>query len=246
MRFTVDILLGSPRIPKDKNRVMLSLIKHCLSEADPSYFKEMYEKGDVSPKNFTFSLYMHECKFHREEIEVPSQKMKLNISTYDLDFGLQLFNAMMRKNRWKFPYKEYSMTIGQVRLQREKVISSENVVFRALSPCVAREHRGDNKDTWFHSLSEERGREVFLSNLRAQAERVFPHSTEDISALSMKVIRNKEVKVKHYGIEVLGNIVMFELRGKTYLLDYFYKAGAGSMKSTGFSMLEIVDQGVSE
>lgn len=246
MRFTVDIFLGSPRIPKDKNRMILSLIKHCLSEADPTYFQGVYEDGGVSPKNFTFSLYMHQCKFHREEIEVPFQKIKLNLSTYDLDLGLQLFHAMMKKSRRTYEYKGYSLTVGQVRLQKEKVITLERAVFRSMSPCVAREHQGDNKSTWFHSLSEEKGREIFLSNLRAQAERIFPHSGEDIQGLSMAVLRNKEVKVKHYGVEVLGNVVMFELRGKSYLLDYFYKAGAGSMKSTGFSMLEIVEQGVSE
>ena len=36
--------------------------------------------------------------------------------------------------------------------------------------------------------------------------------------------------------EVLANICMFEMKAKPYILEYFYKAGIGSFKSTGFDI----------
>lgn len=239
MRFVVTLFLDSDRIPKDKNRIILSLIKRGMSALDQEFFEDLYQSGEARQKNFTFSLYMPDCKFHREEIEIPSKKMILNVSTYDMDLGVQLFNAFLTQVDKPYRYKEILLTVGKVRLQREKLIKSEKVLFQSMSPCVAREHRGSNKDNWFHSLSEERGQQVFLKNLKGQALKNFPDAGKDIEELSIRVLRNKEVKVKHYGIEVLANIVLFELCGKTYLLDYFYKAGAGSMKSAGFSMLSI-------
>lgn len=240
MRFLAEIRLAHSRIPKDKNRMILSLFKHSLSEMDGEFFEDLYQSGEPKQKNFTFSLYMPQCKFHREEIEIPDCKIVLNVSTYDMDLGVQLFNALLNQVDQPYDYKGNTLTISRVKLQREKKIVSSCIVFQSMSPCVAREHRGNNRENWFHSLSDEKGQEVFIQNLKAQAEKNFPQeAAEDIQALSMRVLRNKEVKVKHYGIEVLGNIVCFELCGKPYLLDYFYKAGAGSMKSAGFSMLNI-------
>ena len=62
----------------------------------------------------------------------------------------------------------------------------------------------------------------------------------DINEVEFEVLANKEVKVKHYGIEVLANICKLKFKAKPYILDYLYKAGIGSQRSTGFGMIDLV------
>lgn len=80
----------------------------------------------------------------------------------------------------------------------------------------------------------------FLENLKVQARLKFPDKQKDIDVLQIKVLQNKEVKVKYYDIVILSNLATFELTGKNYLLEYFYQSGASSLKSAGFGMLDIV------
>ena len=110
-------------------------------------------------------------------------------------------------------------------------------VFKSLFPCVVREHDNDTNKDWFHSLDSDKGRKLFADNLKSQLLDSIKDSTYDADDIGISLIKNKEVKVKHYGIEVLANICMFEMKAKPYILEYFYKAGIGSFKSTGFGML---------
>ncbi|QNO13738.1 hypothetical protein HYG86_02670 [Alkalicella caledoniensis] len=57
MRFRVEILLDNDLIPKDKNRIFLSLLKRCFETNDKEYFNSLY-KDDKKPKSFTYAIYM--------------------------------------------------------------------------------------------------------------------------------------------------------------------------------------------
>lgn len=240
MRFTVDVTLGSESIGKDKNRMVMSLFKHCLSKSDVEYYRKIYETGEPNQKDMTFSIFMPECRFLRDTIVIPSKTMRIHVSLYDLQMGIQFYSSMMAQVGEEYRYHDISLTINKVTLQKEKVISSKKVVFKTTSPCVAREHNDDNKSNWFHSLSTEKGKEMFLHNIKVQALENFPDKQSDIGEISIRVLKNKEVKVKHYGVVVLANLAVFEMQAETYLLDYFYKSGVSSMKSSGFGMLEIL------
>ena len=109
-----------------------------------------------------------------------------------------------------------------------------------MSPISVREHFGDNKQTWYHSLNEEAGQEIFLNNLKYQLKNEYGEDKAlDIKEVQFEVIANKVVKVKNYGIEVVGNICHIKIYAKPYILDYLYKAGIGSQRSTGFGMVDL-------
>jgi len=48
------------------------------------------------------------------------------------------------------------------------------------------------------------------------------------------------VRVKHYDIVIPANLAIIEIQAKPYLLDYFYKAGVCSQRSSGFGMLDLI------
>ncbi|ETJ99459.1 CRISPR-associated endoribonuclease Cas6 [Eubacterium nodatum ATCC 33099] len=237
MRYQVIVSLSSDEIPKDKNRMFLSLIKYHITENDKQFFELLYAEGETKRKDFTFSLYMPECEFLMDTIKIPNKKIFLNFSTYDLFTGIQFYNAMINGQRKEYSYKGIIMKIEKIELKKEKTFMGKTAIFKSLSPCVVREHNDETNRDWFHSLDTDRGKTLFIENLKYQVLESIEDSIYDLEDIKISIIKNKEVKVKHYGIEVLANICVFEMEAKAYILEYLYKAGIGSFKSTGFGML---------
>ncbi|MBW4829356.1 MAG: CRISPR-associated endoribonuclease Cas6 [Clostridiaceae bacterium] len=241
MRFNVELLLENDIFPKDKNRIILSLMKHNFNSYDKDYFAELYKETPNKMKSFTFALYMGNCKFLREEIVIPEKKIILNFSTYDMKDGIIFYNSFLKNKGLEYPIKDNSIKINRINLNKEKTITENEVIYKTLSPVSVREHFGDNKKTWYHSLSDVKGQEIFMDNLKYQLKDEFGEDRIlDIEEIEIEVLGNKEVKVKNYGIEVLSNICMLKIKAKPYILDYFYKAGIGSQRSTGFGMVDLV------
>lgn len=241
MRFNVELLLENEIIPKDKNRIILSLIKHNFSSYDKEYYSQLYEETPNKMKSFTFALYMGNCKFQREEIVIPEKKIILNFSTYDIKDGIMFYNSFLHNKGLEYPIRNNTIKINKINLNKEKAITENQAIFKTLSPISVRKHFGDNKKTWYHSLNDAKGQEVFIKNLKYQLKDVFGEGRIlDIKEVDFEVLGNKEVKVKHYGIEVLGNICCLKIKAKHYILDYLYKAGIGSQRSTGFGMVELI------
>ncbi|OLS03602.1 CRISPR-associated endoribonuclease Cas6 [Tissierella creatinophila] len=241
MRFSLEILLEEDRIIKDKNRMFISLIKHSLESYDKEYYESLYGKEPNKVKSFTFSLYMGNCIFEREEILIPNKKIILNFSTNSMEDSLYFYNSFLAQKGKPYHIKGNTMTINKINLVKEKLIVSDEVIFKSISPVVSREHRGNNHDTWYYSLNEEKGKQIFMENLKLQLIDEFGEERRfDIDKVEVEILNNKEVKVKHYGIEVLSNICRLKIKAKPYILDYLYKAGISSRRSQGFGMMDLV------
>ncbi|WP_432407978.1 CRISPR-associated endoribonuclease Cas6 [Wukongibacter sp. M2B1] len=241
MRFSVELLLENDRIPKDKNRIILSIMKSCFSSFSEQYYKERYELNKNLIKEFTFSLYMGNCKFLREEILIPDKKIYLNFSAYKIEDGIMFYNSFLNKKGKEYSVKNNMIKIGKIVMKKEKTIFNDEAIFKAMSPIVVREHNGDNKKTWYHSLSSKKGQDFFINNLKKQLKNVFGERVVDFEDIFIEVSKNnKEVKVKNYEIEVLANITKIKIKAKPYILEYLYKAGIGSKRGSGFGMVEIV------
>ncbi len=241
MRYKISIAIGpEDTIPKDKNRMVLSFLKHALAESDGNFYDKTYVKGLGARKDFTYSLYMKDAKFLRDTIVVPDRRLILNFSCNDMMMGIQFYNAMIKSVRKEYVYQgEFKLHTERVELAREEIFTSDTAIFKTMSPIVIREHdKSKNKD-WFYSIDEDKGRAIFLENLKYQIVNSIPEAAYDIENIEVRIIKNKTVKVKHYGIEILSNICKMEMKAKPYILEYLYKAGIGSMKNTGFGLLTV-------
>lgn len=241
MRFGITLELNNNTIPKDKNRIFISIIKKSFQKYDKSFYEKVYLNNNDA-KNFTFSLYMGKCKFLRDEILIPEKKIYLNFSAYENEDAIMFYNSFNENKDNPIFIKGNDITIKKIIIHKEKIINNDEAIFTTMSPIVVREHRGDNKKTWYHSLLTEKGQSMFKENLIYQLTDVF--GTEQISEFKNITVdisnSMKTVKVKNYGIEVLANIGEIRVSAKPYILDYLYKAGIGSMKSGGFGMLDII------
>lgn len=242
MRFNVELNLENETIPKDKNRMILSYIKHILQSYDEEYYKSVYENEQNKMKNFTFALFMPNCKFERETIIIPNKKMFLNFSTSDMKMGISFYNAIIKNIRKKYEIKGNIIEATNINMNLEKNITDDYAVYKMMSPLVVREHEGDNKKTWYYSIKEEKGRNLFIENLRYQLLDEFGESRLlDIEGVRVEFNEEKikTVKVKNYGIEVLSSLGIIKIYGKSYILDYLYKAGIGAKRSSGFGMVDL-------
>lgn len=240
MRILAEFLLNQDNIDKDKNRIFISILKSSLESYDENVYKVFFENG-VKRKSYCFALYMKDAKFTRDKIIIPNKKVIFKLSTADLEDSIHIYNALIKNMKKTYKVKENVLILNKIYIDREKKMYDNQATFTTLSPIVARKHQGDNKHTWYHSINDEVGRLLLLNNLKIQLleefgqDRIF-----DIEEVKIEVLANKEVKVKNYGIEVLGNLCTLKIYAKNYILDYIYKSGIGSRRSSGFGMLELV------
>lgn len=240
MRISVEFLLEQDSIDKDKNRIFISILKNCIKSYDENIYKRFFESGAVR-KSYCFALYMKDAEFTRDKIVIPNKKIIFRLSTADLEDSIHLYNALIQSFRKTYKAKENVLMINRINIEREKKIYDNQAVFTTLSPCISRKHKGDNKKTWYYSLNDEEGRTLFLDNLKIQLLEEFGQERIlDINEVKFDVLSNKEVKVKNYGIEVIGNLCKLKIYAKSYILDYIYKAGLGGKRNSGFGMLDLV------
>ena len=242
MRFTVELELEKDSFPKDKNRVILSLFKTVFQDYDEEFYQSVYSKGNTSRKSFTFSTFLGlDSKFHRDSIEIPSKKIMLNLSTYSMEFGMGFYSSMVKNKNKELNISGNLITIRNISLVKEEKIISDFAILKTMSPICVRSHSGNNKETWYHSLDTQEGIEVFTDNLRIQLLEEFGISRiVDIEQMIIEVLNCKTTKVKHYGIVIPANLCTLQISGAPYLIEYLYQSGIGSLKSSGFGMLNIV------
>lgn len=239
MRFKIEIELDKEEIPKDKNRIFISLFKTILKESDKQTYYKLYDVGKTYRKDFTFSLNMPNCIFNKETITIPDKKVGLYFSTSDLSLGISFYNAYIKFIGKEVDYKDIKLKIVNISLINDRVFVSDSAVFRTSSPIVVREHDRDNNKDWYHDLSSLEGFNLFLKSLKDQILESLPESKYDLGDLEVEVLSNKTVKVKHYGIEVLSNLSRLNIKSKPYILNYIYNSGILSFKNSGFGMLVV-------
>lgn len=231
MRIGIELKLEHELIDKDKNRMILHLLKSVFNKTDKELYKKYYETN--CRKKFTFTTYLgRDVKFLKDYIHVPRRKINLNLSAYDDEEMTRIYNCFNNAKNKVFMIHDNTIRIGNIKVIEEREITSP-MTFKALSPISVREHNGNNENTWYHNIETEKGNTVFLQNLEYQIQ---DELGEDID-VKVKVINNKVIKVKHYGIVIPANKCEIELSCNEKQIEYLYKAGIGSNKSSGFGML---------
>lgn len=241
MRFKIEVIIDNDRINKDKNKLIMSLLKRSLETSSKELYQKLYDDKKTLTKDFAFSMYMPNCKFERETIFIPDKKIDVYLTVYDSELGLNFYNGILANIGKGNKADGVIFKVKNINLIKEKLIVENEVWFKTMSPIVIREHNHDNDKTWYYSFDEEKGKELFLKNLKVELINKFgKEKTKDIEAIKIELITNKTVKIKHYGIEILSNICRFKMYSKPYLSEYILKAGIGSRHSQGFGMLSIL------
>lgn len=78
--------------------------------------------------------------------------------------------------------------------------------------------------------------------LKTQAE-MAGFSEEAVESIKLHCVTGRKVVVKHYGVYLDATIADFTVSGKNEILQCFYQNGVCSRRSSGFGMLEILEEG---
>lgn len=237
MRLSIECNLEKKEIPLAYNRKILSFFKKSLENYNKDIKNFFYD--EPQEKEMTFSCYFPIEKIEKDKIKLKYHNFKIYITFNSILDGIHFYNAFIEaKSKYiKFSVEEgNNFLIKNIIKLKEKEILGTGAAFRLLSPLVIREKREEKKD-WYHFL-DENGIEVLKKNLCYSLKDKF--SKKSLESLEIIPLDIRGTVVNFYDIKFNATRGIIALKGDNELLNYFYKAGIGSRKSSGYGMLELI------
>ncbi len=245
MRFKLDFIIDQSELNADYRRYVLSFIKNALSQSVNGDLLGRYYT-DTNTKDFTWTMIVSKPQFTKEKFRFADNRFSLVFSTDDREqTGMYLMLAFLNQKNRRYPIDEGNfITLKNIMQLDQKEIKSTTVRFVTMpgSSLVVREHdRETNRDTYYSCEDEEYAGRLEQA-LKTQAEMAdFPKSA--VESIRLQSVTGRKIVVKYYGIYLDATIADFTVSGETKILQYFYQNGACSRRSSGFGMVDIVEEG---
>ncbi|MFD2616047.1 CRISPR-associated endoribonuclease Cas6 [Terrilactibacillus laevilacticus] len=242
MRLCILCDLQNAQIPVDYRRKILSLLKLGLSKTNNSLYNTLYGEGSNKQKDFSYSVYLPSPKFTKETIDLKSKRLMINFSTSDTEIGINLYNAFIHLRKQSIPFStNNTITPQDINIVKEKQIINKKIVFKTMSPLVARDHNPETKKDWYFIHDDVSWSEILKRNLLFQLKNSsFNAPKIDVENMKIQPKAMKKTVIKLYDVHVTCSLGTFSIESEPYLLTYLYQTGLGSHRGLGFGMLDIV------
>lgn len=237
MRYKLFFELENEDISIQYRKSILSFFKKSLSEYDNEIYEKLYHSKDPIMKPYTFSVFFKNSEFKENRIIVNSKQMELNISIADYEIAIILYNAFNHQRNKIFHLEHNSMTLKNIVLVQEKQINTEEIAIKFMSPLIVRQR--ENQKDYYFSVEGEKFLETLKVNIKEQLK-LTNYSMEIVDSIKLEKISGRKTVVKFYEKQMEGSIGTFKLFGDKELLNYLYRAGMGSRRSSGFGMFELI------
>lgn len=237
MRYKLLFELENEDISIQYRKSILSFFKKSLSEYDNKIYEKLYHAKDPIMKPYTFSVFFRDSEFKENRIIVNSKEMELNISIADYEIAIILYNAFNHQRNKIFHLEHNSMTLKNIVLVQEKQINTEEITIKFMSPLIVRQR--ENEKDYYFSVEGEKFLETLKVNIKEQLK-LTNYSMEIADSIKLEKINGRKTVVKFYEKQMEGSIGTFKLFGDKELLNYLYRAGIGSRRSSGFGMFEVI------
>ena len=235
MRFkiTCEIVEGDS-FSQDYRRAILKLFKTGLCKYQ-DIFNDFFNSNKT--KKYSWSVYFKNSKFEKGRIYLQDEKKEfvINFSVLNNSDSINIFNAFI-----SIKYKEIKISEGLVvkvtgvnKLPQSN-IDTNRLIAKTMSPIVCRDH---NKDTGEDNEFIEIIKRNLYSELR---EEYGDYIQKDIENLIINSEKLKKIVVKFYNKTINASIGIVSFTGKSYLLDYIYNRGMGSLTGSGYGLLEMI------
>jgi len=239
VKVILKLELKQNELPLDYRRAFVSFIKSSLCDNLPELFDELYKKNITKQKNFTFDVKLNNPKFEANKVVLDNNEVLFTISTNDFGLGIDFYNSFIKRKAKEHPLaNDNYMKIAHVEIENHREIKTNEVIVKFYSPIVVRRHNRGEKDEYFLFNDEE-----FNEALNCCIENQLKNcGLNDIAGnkIELKPINAKKVVVKAFGINIPGSIGIFYLKGDLETLNAIYQIGAGSRRSEGFGVFEII------
>lgn len=236
MRIMLKMKLDKNVLPIEYRRSIISFIKKALKEYEEGRFYSQFY-GECVSKSFSFGMRLGKATFKNDCILLEDRNVKLILSINNNKEGFIILNSLMGMRNKKFPLSDgNSWVLERVDLSNEVEIKSSSVVFKLLSPLCVREHDCQTNKDYYYSVRSD----AFIEKLRAVVKaQVGEEMKSYVDTMQVVPIMNKKTVVKHYGQNIEATLGQIAISADALLLNYLYKGGIGSRKSSGFGLLDV-------
>ncbi|WP_294358716.1 CRISPR-associated endoribonuclease Cas6 [uncultured Clostridium sp.] len=232
-------------IPIGYRIMIVSLLKNAIEKGDKEYFDKLYyynDKKNKKIKSFCFGTYLEDFKFEGDIIRV-NGKMNITISTPDYILGIAIYNGLLKLGTYKFKDK-YEFIREKVILEKEKWITTENIVLKTLSPIVIKNSEGKPVDIANPDYSKELN---YICNLMLNSYRgyglrknlIFNPVTMKKNVIKEEITGFSNNSKKKF-IYINGYSGTFVLEGDIEDLNLLLQLGIGFRRSEGFGLISLV------
>ena len=257
MRFKINIeLTEGNSFPINWRSKILCVLKTGLKKCDNEIFEEFF--GSAKQKNYTWSAYFQNVKFEKDKIKFLGEEKKIivNLSAYDNVDSLNIYNAFssLRFKEIKIS-EETKVVVTNISILPRQIIKDNILIVKTMSPIVCRDHDQETKKDTYYTGTDDKFSKIIKRNLYLKLKELKgEYVKKDIEDLIIDSNQTKKVVVKHYdktkkdktlnyenkfnGKFLDTSVGILKLEGKSYILDYIYNAGIGSITGSGFGMLE--------
>ena len=155
--------------------------------------------------------------------------MQLNFSIEDYEVAVLLYNSFNHQRNKIFNLDKNSMILKNIVLLPEKKILENEVSIKFMSPLIVRQR--ENEKDYYFSAGSEKFLEVLRQNIKEQLK-ITNYPPEIVESINLEKINGRKTVIKFYEKQMEGTIGTFKLSGDVELLNYLYKAGIGSRRSS--------------
>lgn len=244
MRLKLEMKLENAFLVRDNHSSFISFLKKSLTQCnDGKQFEKFYK--DTNVKDFTFTLSLGKCKYTKEEIILENEKIYIIVSIKDKGMDkFIIYNALLNQRNKKFPLpKGNSMTLINITQIKSEEIKSSRIIVKTTigSGLCVREHNPQTNKDKYYVFNEEGFKDQLYKVLEQQGINA-GFSKTICKNIKFTPINCKKVVSMHYGQYIDITIGTFQLEGDSRLLQYFYECGLGSRTSSGYGMIDILQQ----
>lgn len=232
------------QIPVANRMMWVSLFKEALKKVNKDYYEKLYyfgEKNNKQSKNFCFSTYLKDFRIDEDLISI-KDRVILNISTSDYEFGINIYNGLLQMNTFK--YKGFILEKIKISLVKENFIGCSEITVKTMSPICIKDKEGKflspNDENYEKELNYAANQSLINSRGYGLYEElaIEPVSIKKVvvkeDIRDFKANANKDI----FYVTAYGGI--FKLRGHIEDLNMIYQNGLGLRRGQGFGMIELL------
>lgn len=241
MRFKVlCTVVKGDSFSQDYHRNILSMLKSGLDRYE-EIFKEFF--GSNKQKKYCWSVFFKNSRFEKDRILLQGEKKEfiINFSILNNNDAINIYNAFINiKGKHINISDNLTVKVANITILPAKEVKGISLKGKTMSPIVCRDHNQETQEDTYYTGNDDKFVSILKRNLYLEMKNEYgEYIKKDIEDLIIKTENLKKNVVKFYGKFIDTSIGTMCLEGKNYLLNYIYSSGLGSLRGSGYGLLEI-------
>lgn len=238
MRYELEFSIEKPELPINYREIFISFFKKGMKKNDKEIYERYYGPGKAKP--ITWSVSLPYPKFSKESITLGEGTIKLLLQINDLEASLHYLNACLTMKNIPFDLPNNNqIVLNKIRMINMEKVKGNVVEVKFYSPLCIRDHNKETNRDWYYSVKSEQFENRLKENMKRNTENELIQYIDD---LQIDFSNMKKTVIKVYNQTIEASIGKMLLIGNPNLINYFVEDGIGSRKSSGFGLIQKLNE----